>query len=160
MDIGELMAIASRWAHILGAITLVGGTLYIRFVVVGAGLPSEQRQAMRRSWGMMVGATSLLLLTSGLYNAVIKAIAFELAGIYVGLLLLKISLGIFLFLLSAVLAGKSDIAKKLREREKFWLTIATAGMLVIVLAAGFMKMDSAKYTKKVKSDGVSTTQVE
>lgn len=152
MDIGELLAIFSRWAHIFGVVVLVGGTFFLRFVVLAAGIPDEYREAMRKPWGMMVGAASLFLIVSGLYNAVIKATSFDLAGVYVGLLLLKILLGLFLIWLSAVLTGSSERAQKFREREKHWLNIACAGLVVMVLAAGFMKMDSASYTKKVKTD--------
>ncbi len=152
MDIGELLAILSRWVHILGVIVLVGGTFFLRFVVLHAGIPEENRQAMRKPWGIMVGAAALLLIVSGLYNFALKAVGFELAGIYNGLVLLKVVLGLFVFWLSAVLTGRSDRAQRFRQREKFWLNIACGGLLVIVLAAGFMKMDSASYTKKVKSD--------
>ena len=152
MEPGDLLAIFSRWVHIFGVIILVGGTLFLRFVVLGAGLAEEQRNAMRKPWGIMVGAAAVFLLASGLYNAAIKAIGFELTPIYLALLGLKIFLGLFLFWLSAVLTGKSERARKFREREKFWLNIATTGLVVIVLAAGFMKMDSAGYAKKVKQD--------
>ena len=76
----------------------------------------------------------------------------KLAGVYLGLLCLKVLLGFFAFWLAATLVGRSDRAKKFREKETHWLNVLTAIVLLVVLMAGFMKMDSASYPKKVKAD--------
>ena len=155
MDITDIFAQISRWAHILAAMVLVGGTLFMRFALVPAGDATsgseELRESIRSRWAKWVAGAALFLLVSGFYNMVLKAKGFEMSGIYLGLLGLKILLAFFALWLSATLVGRSDRAKKFRQREIHWLNILTVVVLAIVLMAGFMKMDSASFTKKVKA---------
>ncbi|QEG22529.1 hypothetical protein MFFC18_24100 [Mariniblastus fucicola] len=162
MELTEIFAQLSRWAHIIAAIVLTGGTLFMRFALVPAMLETsaseEVQQAVRKRWMKWVAGAALFLLVSGFYNAYLKAIGFELSPIYNGFLGAKILLGFFAFWLSATLVGRSERAKRFREREIFWLNILTSVVLVIVLMAGFMKMDSTDYVKKVKSEPVTVVE--
>jgi len=164
MEITDIFEQLSRWAHILAAIVLVGGTLFTRFALVPAlsevEVSDDAREAIRKRWMKFVAGAALFLLVSGFYNTILKAKGFELTKIYNGLLGVKILLAFFAFWLSATLVGRRDRAKRFRERETHWLNILTVVVLLIVLMAGFMKMDSAGYTKKVKADTpvVETTQ--
>jgi uncharacterized membrane protein len=163
MELNQILGLLSRWAHILPAIVLAGGTLFLRFTVLPANgdatISDEAREAMRKRWVKWVAGSALLLLVSGLYNSAMKAMGYELPMIYNGLLLVKILLAFAAFWLSATLAGRSDRAKRFREREKHWLNVLTVILLLIVLIAGFMKMDSTDYTVKVR-DADETTEVE
>ena len=127
----------------------------MRFALVPAGDATsgseELRESIRSRWAKWVAGAALFLLVSGFYNMVLKAKGFEMSGIYLGLLGLKILLAFFALWLSATLVGRSDRAKKFRQREIHWLNILTVVVLAIVLMAGFMKMDSASFTKKVKA---------
>ena len=155
MDVSDILPQLSRWAHIFAAIVLTGGTLFMRFALVPAlsesSASDETRDAIRRRWMKWVAGAALFLLVSGFYNIVLKAKGFELPGVYLGLLCLKVLLGFVAFWLAATLVGRSDRAKRFREKETHWLNVLTAVVLLVVLMAGFMKMDSASYTKKVKS---------
>lgn len=161
MEVSEILPQLSRWAHIFAAIVLVGGTLFMRFALVPALAESsaseETSAAIRKRWMKWVAGAALFLLVSGFYNAIVKIKAFDLEGIYVGMLCAKILLGIFSFWLAATLVGRSDRAKRFREKETHWLNVLTVVVLLIVLMAGFMKMDSAGYPKKVKSESQSET---
>lgn len=161
MELTEILAQLSRWAHIIAAIVLAGGTLFMRFALVPALAESSASQetgdAIRRKWMKWVAGAALFLLLSGFYNSYLKAIGYELAPIYNGLLGAKILLGFFAFWLSATLVGRSDRAKRFREKEIYWLNILTAVVLLIVLMGGFMKMDSADYDKKVRSEPAAVT---
>jgi uncharacterized membrane protein len=161
MELTDLFAQLSRWAHIIAAIVLAGGTLFMRFALVPAlsetSASDEIREAIRKRWMKWVAGAALFLLVSGFYNTFLKAKGFHLAGIYNGLLGLKILLAFGAFWLSATLAGRSERAKRFRERETHWLNILTVIVLAIVLMAGFMKMDSTNYETKVKTETVTTS---
>ena len=161
MDLTDLFAQFSRWCHILAAIVLVGGTLFMRFALVPAmnevSASDETRSAIRKRWMRLVAGAALFLLISGFYNVYLKAKGFHLAPIYNGFLVVKILLAFVAFWLAATLSGRSDRAKQFREREIHWLNILTIIVVTIVLMAGFMKMDSASYVKKVKAE--STVEV-
>ena len=156
MDLTELFAQFSRWYHILSAIVLVGGTLFMRFALAPAmnevSASDETREAIRKRWMKWVAGAALFLLISGFYNTFLKAKGFHLAPIYNVFLVVKILLALAAFWLAATLCGRSDRARKFREREIHWLNILTIIVVTIVLLAGFMKMDSASYVKKVNTD--------
>ena len=156
MEVSDILPQLSRWAHIFAAIVLAGGTLFMRFALVPAlsesSASEETSAAIRKRWMKWVAGAALFLLVSGFYNAIVKIKAFDLEGIYVGMLCAKILLGMFSFWLAATLVGRSDRAKRFRKKEAHWLNVLTVVVLLIVLMAGFMKMDSASYPKKVKSE--------
>lgn len=161
MDTSDILSLVSRWLHVVPAIILVGGTLFLRFSLVPASEEStasdELRESIRRRWSKMVMASVALLLISGLYNAAIKAMGFELSMVYNVLLLVKILLALAVFYLTSVLAGRSATAQKFRTRETHWLNILCAMMLAIVLIGGYMKISSAGFEKK--TDSPSETEV-
>jgi len=163
MEINEILALASRWLHIIPAILLAGGILFMRFALVPAANEStasaELRESIRRRWSKLVMISVLFLLVSGLYNAAMKAIGFELSGLYNVLLLIKIVLALAVFYLTAVLSGRSAVAQKFRERETYWLNILCVLMIAIVLIAGYMKMSSADFTKKSRPAKETAMQI-
>ncbi len=150
----DILGLVFRWLHIIPALILVGGTIFLRLSLVPATIESsaseELREAIRKRWSKLVAASVLLLLVSGLYNAAMKAIGFHLPVDYNILLLVKIALGLAIFYLSAVLAGRSKTAQKFRQRETYWLNILCVMMLAVVLIAGYMKMSSTNFDVKVK----------
>ena len=156
MDTSDILALLSRWAHILAAMTLVGGTLFSRFALlpgeVESSASAEVRDAIRKKWMKWVAGAALFLLVSGFYNFILKAKAYDLPPIYNGVLGVKILLAFFALWLAATLTGRSERAQKFRLQEKKWLTILTVVVVLITLMAGFIKMDSASYPKKVKAD--------
>ena len=160
MDTDLILPYIGRVLHILAAIILVGGTLFLRFAWVPATAVhdpgSETRESMRKGWARLVGLASLLILVSGFYNAYLKAVGLELSGAYLGMLTLKMVLAFLVLFLSARLSGRSEKAVAFREREKHWLNIICALMLVIVLLASALKYSSAGAPVKVR-DGQDLT---
>lgn len=160
----EILPLLSRWAHVLAAITIFGGVVFLRMSFVPAaaetGASSELREAMRRRWARLVGPAILFILVSGLYNAVLKVKAYELDGVYLTFLMLKIVLGFVVFVLISRLFGRSEKAKKFRERELYWLNVICALLLAIVLMAGAMKMDFNPAKDKAGDEVPAVTSVE
>ena len=144
MDVLDLISLVSRWLHIIPATILVGGTIYMRFVLVRPvreqGASDNLQDEMRSRWARLVMISIGLLLVSGLYNSAIKSINYDLDMVYNGLLGIKILLGLVIFYLASLLAGRSDRAKRFRERQEYWLTIQCVLMIAVIMVAGYMKM--------------------
>ena len=154
MDSTTILNLISRWFHIIPAIVMVGGTIFLRLALLPAfsdmtdGDHAALRESIRRKWMKWIGICTLLLLVTGLYNAYFKAVTYELSPLYNGLLLVKIVLAFAVFYLTASLSGRSKTAVKLRQRELHWTNILCALMLSIVLIAGAMKIFSTGATLK------------
>ena len=142
MELDQILPLISRWLHVIPAVVLVGGTLFLRLALVPAASSEhvELREAVRRRWARLVMWSVLFLLISGLYNSYLKAIGYQLSGVYLTLLTIKILLALFVFYLASVLTGRSETAKRFRTREIFWLNILCAAMIGIIAMAGWMKM--------------------
>ena len=156
----EYVALLSRWLHVLPAIALVGGTIFMRFAFVSAnGSQSDEAteafcNQVRKRWSMVVKVSIALLLISGLYNSFLKATTFKLDIVYNALLLVKIILALAIFFFASVLTGKSDSAKKFQGNEAKWLTVNVLLSVVLVCIAGFLK--SGEYDKKVEDTSQSS----
>ena len=155
MDLMDFVSLISRWLHVIPAMALVGGTLFMRFSYVTAtkecDASDELRESIRKKWAKIVMISIALLLISGLYNSAVKSMGYELTPLYNGLLGIKILLSLTIFYLASVLSGRSDKAKAFRQRELHWLNILCILMIATVMIAGYMKMSSAAFPKKNKS---------
>lgn len=166
MDGTTLVNLISRWLHVIPAIIMVGGTLFLRLALLPAFANSadaeardQVRESVRKNWAKWIGISTLLLLVTGLYNAYFKAFTYELSPLYIGLMLAKILLAFAVFYLAARLSGRSAKAVQLREREIHWTNILCVLMLTIVLIAGAMKIESTGALNKVRSSDAATASV-
>jgi uncharacterized membrane protein len=104
----DWLALLLRWLHIVAAVAVVGGTIFMRLALVpaAADLPEEARgplaEGVRRRWAKVVMAAILFLLVSGLWNffainASFKAAGLKIPALYHPLFGLKflLALGIF-----------------------------------------------------------------
>lgn len=157
MELGDLLPLASRWLHVLSAMVLVGGTLFLRFTVVPAkkdgALQDETFEFVRTRWSRLVMIAILFSLVCGLYNAAIKAIGFQLDGVYLTLLMLKILVGFFVYFMISVLSGRSAMANRFRESEVKWYNVTCVALVLLVLMAGYMKMSPQPV--KIKDDAAA-----
>jgi uncharacterized membrane protein len=143
MDGMYWLLVTSRVLHILGAIILLGGLFYVRTVVTpaivaGTAPPPDALFGGRRGkWAMLVGIATLLLLASGIFNYLYIINAFEkMAGRYHMLAGIKILLSLALFLLAALVAGRSAAAEGIRRNMRYWLGVCLAlGIAIIILGA-------------------------
>ena len=120
---GDILSLVFRWLHIVPAIVMVGGVIFLRCCVTKTGEPSflDVRDDVRKRWAKLVMISTLLLLVSGLYNAATKAMGYDLSPdgnqTYNILLLLKIILALAVFFFVARLSGRSDKAKQFRRDD-------------------------------------------
>jgi uncharacterized membrane protein len=149
----------SRMLHILGAIILVGGVFYLRAVILpnveSPGTDTDRQFGGRRAaWAKWVGIATLLLLVTGLANYLYIIRSHErLASSYHMIAGMKMLSGIALFLLAALVAGRSPAAATIRQRMRFWLNVAL--LLGIITVALGSVLRTYPRTPKVDAPGPS-----
>jgi uncharacterized membrane protein len=135
--------LVSRVLHILGAIILVGGLFYVRFIVsptiASPGTaPADQLFGGRRAaWAKWVGIATALLLITGIWNYLQIIQQHEkLASPYHMMAGLKMLAAIALFLLAALLAGRTAAAEAIREKWRLWLNVCVIlGVVTVILGS-------------------------
>lgn len=152
MDGMQILDILFRWLHVGTAIVLVGGTVFMRFVLMPSAekLPTDAHDTLRSEliarWKRFVHAGILLLLVSGLYNylkvAIPKHKMDPQKGLYHGLLGTKIILAFVVFFVASVLVGRSAKFEAMRQNRKKWLGFLVLLTAIIVAISGFVKMHS------------------
>lgn len=141
-----LISIVSRWVHILAAITAVGGTIFMRQVLLpsASSLPDDQHDALREHirarWSMLLHTCIALLLVTGFYNFYVNGIlAKPPPGPYHGIFFLKFLLAIVVFFLAIALTGRSDAFASLRAQRGKWLGVVIVLAIVIVLCSSVLR---------------------
>lgn len=139
-----------RYFHILGAITLMGGSLLLRLGVrpvvreLEAGTREQLHERLRPRWARLVMLSSALLLLSGLVNLALAG-RYDyppLLGLRQGYHLLvgiKFLLALPIFLIASLLAGRSPLARRLQTRPEPWMNLALALALGMVLLGGWLR---------------------
>jgi hypothetical protein len=139
-----------RYMHILGAIALMGGTIFMRFALAPTvrELDPETRQRIheqvRSRWAKFVMFAAALLLVSGLANLGLAARfaykpIFGMEGGYHMIVGIKFLLALPIFLFASFLAGRSATAKKFQSNAMFWMNVNLALALTMVLIGGFLR---------------------
>ncbi|QDT68203.1 hypothetical protein MalM25_11200 [Planctomycetes bacterium MalM25] len=144
MDGGYFLGLLSRVIHTTSAATLLGGLIYMRFVLAPAEPDGDAEAALfagrRKAWAACVGACTGLLLISGTYNLVLVMIGYKnLPGLYHPLFGAKFLLAIGLMAIMAFVAGKTTLADKMRGSLRKWLNLALALGLLIFLLGGMLR---------------------
>lgn len=142
------LLLALRYMHIIGAIMLMGGTIFMRFALAPtvAELDEQSRRAMhdsiRARWAKFVMIGITLLLISGIANLGLAA-RYEfgppVGKMYNMLAGVKFILALPIFLFASFLAGRSATAKKFQANAPLWMNVNLALALVMVLIGGFLK---------------------
>ena len=155
----EYVQLVLRWLHILSAITLMGGTIFMRFGLhpalasLGADAQKTLKDAVRSQWAKWVMASSGFLLLSGLVNTVLIVKAYKYPDVpYHALIGVKLLLALVIFFIASTLVGRSANAQKFREKAVFWLNVNLVLAVVVVCIGGFLKQ--AKRVEKT-TDGSS-----
>ena len=140
-----------RYAHILGAITLMGGTIFAVFAALPglAELPEDQRAkahaAIRSRWNKFVMLATLLLLVSGLATMLLVPGNFQLGrenefksayNIWTGV---KFLLALPIFFFAALLTGRSSLAQKIQANARTFMALNLALALAMVLIGGALR---------------------
>ena len=142
----EFVDVISRWTHVGTAITVVGGTIFLRFVLqpAAAQLPSESHNQLRglvmQRWQKIVQFGILLFILSGFYNYITGMASHRGDKFYHMLVGTKILLAFAVFFLASVLTGRSKAFDKMRANSRVWLGVVIALSAVIVGISGYVKV--------------------
>src|SRR5882757_8864886 len=135
----------SRILHILGAIILAGGLFYIRYVVSPVSAPPGTQPTdqffggRRAAWAKWVGIATALLLFSGLWNYMQFMKTYDLAPKYHMILGIKILAAIAVFLLAALLAGRTNAADAIRQKWGLWINVCLLLALLTVVIGSALR---------------------
>ena len=150
------VALLLRWAHVLAAITALGGLLFVRVALLptleelGEETSDRIHGGIRRRWLPWVIGGITLLLASGLANYIlmirrVKA-APEIWGPdwmqqtgYHALFGAKFAMAMVVFYLASGLVGRGASTQWIRNSRRQWLTVTVALGVGIVLISGWMR---------------------
>jgi len=140
------LLLASRVLHVLGSVVLLGGIFYLLAVVAPrvaarGGRPDADAWfgGNRAAWAKWVGIATVVLLVTGLFNFITIVKTNQIATSYHMLGALKILVALVIFFFAAILAGKTGLAERFREKMKLWLTVTMCVGLVIVIIGSVMR---------------------
>ena len=143
----SIVALCMRWAHILSAIVALGGSIFIRFVLMPSAQSvldekthGELRNAVTRRWMKFVHTCILLFLISGFFNyLVITRHDHQGQAIYHMLFGIKFLLALVVFALAVALTSLKNWSASIRANAKMWLGLLIALAVVIVCISGYMR---------------------
>ena len=154
----EYLSVLSRIAHVATAIVLVGGTVFMRFVLMPAAkeLPEAEhdqlRQRLMTRWKRVVHGGIALLLLSGLFNYVQQIPKHKGDGLYHALLGTKMLLALVVFFIASALVGRSATFEKMRQNRAKWMGLIILLSALIVGISGFVKVRGPKPKLAVPSE--------
>jgi hypothetical protein len=137
-----VMYIVLRVLHIISTIILVGGLFYLKVILLPAG--ADPYAGSRHVWARWVAVASLFLLVSGLMNfmniiRMAKADGTPLPSAYHMLFGIKFLFGLAVMFLAAILAGKTALADRFREKMGLWINVAWSLSLAIVIIGAILR---------------------
>lgn len=156
----EWIAIFSRWFHVGTAIVLLGGSVFMRFVLAPAAgeLPEEPHQKLREGllarWKKFVhGGIALLLLTGG-YNYYLQILALrempaEYRKQYHMLMGIKILIALAMFAVASILVGRSASAARMRQNPRRALGLVVLLGVLIVGISGYLRVKGTSVLKSM-----------
>jgi uncharacterized membrane protein len=161
-----------RYMHILGAIALMGGTIFMRFALVPTvpELDEKSRAALhegvRSRWAKFVMLSAALLLISGIANLGIAGARYNFDPpvgnmMYNILAGSKLILALPIFLFASLLTGRTEAAKKFQSNRAMWLNVNLALAVLLVLIGGFLRFvgrDLKSEKKGTNSQVVNTIE--
>jgi uncharacterized membrane protein len=145
-----------RYLHILGAITLMGGTIFMRFALaptvagLDGGAKATIHEQVRSRWAKFVMLSALLLLVSGVTNMILySSRRYDIEPLfgmsYAMVTGIKFLLALPIFLFASFLAGRSATAKKFQANGVTWMNVNLALALLMVLIGGALRFVKKEY---------------
>ncbi len=144
------LEVLTRFIHVAVAIVLVGGTVFMRFVLMPAAkeLPEAEhdqlRQRLMARWKRVVHSGIAMLLLSGLFNYMQQIPKHKGDGLYHALLGTKMLLAMAVFFIASALVGRSATFEKMRQNRAKWMGMIVLLAAVIVAISGFVKVRGLK----------------
>lgn len=142
------LALASRWAHILAAAVMLGGAVFLRFVLMpsvteafGPEGHAKLRPVLMPRWKRIVHVCIALFLVSGFYNyIVVTAPKHPGDALYHALFGVKFLLALAVFALASMIVSTREKVNPIRRKTPLWLAVTIALAVAVVLIGGVMKL--------------------
>ncbi|HLJ10745.1 MAG TPA: hypothetical protein VKU82_06130 [Planctomycetaceae bacterium] len=140
---------ATRFLHVGTAVVVVGGTFFIRYILLPAAaknLPDDAharlRTSLMNSWKKIVHAGIALFLLTGAVNyyRVIADGSHKGDALYHALLGTKIILAMIIFAIASALVGRAPALEQFRRNSRTWLTVNVLLAAMIIGISGFLKV--------------------
>lgn len=158
------VAVLSRWVHIGSAVVVVGGSVFLRYVLMPAAaeLPEAEHNALRgrlmQTWKKVVHTGILLFLLSGFYNYLVVALPQHRGDkLYSALIGIKILLAFVVFFFAIALTGRSKATELFRKDARKWLTVNILLAAAVIGISGYLKV---KVPAKPSASPAATAQPE
>ena len=164
MDVELFVDWISRFLHIATAITLIGGSIFLRFVLLPAAerlAPAAQETLTTElvaRWKRIVHLGIVLFLASGFYNYYRAIPDHRGDGLYHALVGTKILLALIVFFLAAALVGRSAALEPIRRQRRRSLTALVLLATVIVAISGWVKVRGLPAAVDVPPPGPQVAQ--
>jgi len=145
-----------RWFHLVAAITVVGGSIFMRLALVPSigVLADDQRKMLheqiRSRWAKLIMASIGFLLITGLMNYFLFLQTTKTApwdqwrqsynAIYQAAFGAKFLLALSIFFIASALAGRTSATQRFRADAKYWMTINVALALTVVALSGVLRL--------------------
>jgi uncharacterized membrane protein len=141
----------SRWLHILGAITLAGSAIFMRFALhptlaeATDDVRASVKEGVRRRWLVFVHSSITVVLLTGLFNfycrfAEVKPMPYH------AIFGLKLLLAMVVFFIASALVGRSRGLQPMRDHAGFYLNINVVLAVILVGLGGVMRYAPLKPT--------------
>jgi uncharacterized membrane protein len=164
----DLLTILSRWAHIIAAVTAVGGAFFMRLVLLPAARDTlsdenhgQLQQAVLKRWKMIVHTAIALLIISGGYNLYLSMQDHISQGTYHMIFGVKLLGALAVFFLAIALTGKSAAFAPIRQQRIRWTGIVCVlGLLIIMLSGILRYFPDPQQTTVVEPAPTATTAPE
>ena len=146
MEVLRLVDVLSRWTHVGTAIVILGGSVFLRYVlmpsarVLEANQHDQLRDQLMSRWKKFVMIGIALFLVSGFYNYFRAMPVHKGDKLYHPLIGTKILLSLGVFFLASVLVGRSPKFEKMREQRGKWLAVTILLSALVVGMGGAAKV--------------------
>lgn len=145
MESVNIVLLLSRWLHLIGAIMILGGSIFMMFALHPSmkALDDEARDKLRQSirtrWGRFVHAGIGLLFLTGSFNFYMLGLPPNVKPMPYHLIFgIKFLLALAVFMLATALMGRSPAFEKIRLNSTKWLRIVVIMGVTIVLLSGLL----------------------
>ncbi|MBC7815790.1 MAG: hypothetical protein IAG10_02700 [Planctomycetaceae bacterium] len=144
------LEVLSRVLHVAVAIVLVGGTVFMRFLLMPAAkeLPEAEHDQLRQRlfarWKPVVHRGIAVLLLSGVFNYIQQRPKHAGDSLYHALMGTKMLLALVVFFIASALVGRSATFEKMRQNRAKWMGLIVLLSALIVGISGFVKVRGPK----------------
>lgn len=138
--------VISRFIHVATAIVMVGGTVFMRYVLMPAAAELSQtehdqlRQRLLARWKRVVHSGIGLFVVSGFYNFFQALPKHKGDSLYHALVGTKVLLAFIIFFIASALVGRSAAFEKMRQQRAKWMGVIVLLAAAIVGISGFVKV--------------------